>query len=237
MSFLPVGQAFDLSGRNNADVIEVPDDPGLDFTNAFTIEMWVAPAEAGTPTGPSFFISKGDVFADNTQSYGILFTPDQRIVNRVGSSTTIDQLVSSAQIPLNAFTQIATTYDGTTLRIYINGVLDSSAATSIGTLLNTTGPLVIGVALTNGSPIVLPSAIDEPSLYNRALSDGEIASIYGAGSAGKCKIAPPGCASITLTSTGSGDGAQHVPFSRTVSASGGTASALFFDRRAGSKPR
>ena len=37
--------------------------------------------------------------------------------------------------------------------------------------------------------------IDEPSIYNRALSAGEIQSIYNAGSAGKCPVPPPTCVS------------------------------------------
>lgn len=186
-----VGQAFNLTGRHNADVVEVPDVPDLDFTNAFSFEMWVAPAEAGLATGQSFFISKGDLNNVGTQSYGIMFTPDRKVVNRVGNGAAIDQLVSTSAIPLNEFTHIATTYDGTTLRVYINGVPDGSQATSIGTLLNTSGPLVIGGAYFNSSPLSVTAVIDEPSLYNRALSDAEIASIFGAGSAGKCKIAPP----------------------------------------------
>jgi hypothetical protein len=218
-----VGQAFSL-GQNifNVDVIEVPDDPSFDFTNAFTIEMWVAPAEAGRADGTSFFISKGDFNFAGTQSYGILFLPDGRVYNRVGNSTDIDSVTSASSIPLNQFSHIATSYDGTTLKVYVNGVLEGSKSTSIGTLLDTTDPLVIGGARFLGNRSSLLGAIDEPSLYNRALSDSEIASIFAAGSAGKCKLPPPQCASLTLASTGSDDGAQHVPYSRAISASGGT---------------
>ena len=215
-----VGQGFEV-GRNNADIIVVPDDPNLDFSNAFTIEMWVAPTEAGLATGQTSFISKGDLHSVSTQAYGILFTPDRKIVNRVGSGIAIDQLVSSSPIPLNQFTHIAATYDGTSLRVYINGILNGSSTTPIGSLLNSTGPLVIGGTYFNGSPDSIKGVIDEPSLYDRALSDAEIAAIFGAGSAGKCKIEVE-CATLTLTSTGSDDGAQHVPFSQTISASGGT---------------
>ena len=189
-----VGHAFDLRGPNtfDVDVIDVPDHSSLDLANAFTIEMWVSPAEVGLNTGQSFFLSKGNMNNVHTQSYGIMFTPDRRIVNRVGNGTAIDQLVSSSVIPLNQFTHIATTYDGSTLRVYVNGLLDSSATTTIGSLLNTSDPLVIGGAVVDFR-IGAVAAIDEPSLYNRALSDIEIAAIHGAGSAGKCEnvTAPP----------------------------------------------
>jgi hypothetical protein len=195
-----VGQAFDLGTRSNIDAVEVPDDPTLDFTNAFTIEMWVAPAESGLATGQTFFISKGDLNTVDTQSYGIMFTPDGRVVNRVGNGTTIDQLVSTSAIPLNQLTHVAATYDGATLRVYVNGLSDGSRATFIGSLLNTSGPLVIGGAKFLGSLSSAKVIVDEASLYNRALSDAEIASVFAAGSVGKCKPRPP----ITRTWDGGG---------------------------------
>jgi hypothetical protein len=80
-----VGHAFDVGSTfSNVDVIEVPDDPGFDLTNAFTIEMWVAPGEVGRADGTSFFISKGDFNFVGTQSYGVLFLPDGTINNRIG---------------------------------------------------------------------------------------------------------------------------------------------------------
>ncbi len=180
-----VGQNFKF--QLNLNTVQVLDNSTLDFTNAFTIEMWVAPTEFGSPSGTTFFISKGNMSFANTQSYGIIFGDTGRIVNRVGNASTIAQLVSNATLPLNTFSHIATTYDGTTLRIYINGVLDNSQATSIGNLLNTTQPLFIGGADLNGTTIFARSAIDETSLYNRALTDVEIASIFNAGLAGKLK--------------------------------------------------
>jgi hypothetical protein len=180
-----VGQNFKF--QSNLNTVQVPDNSTLDFTNAFTIEMWVAPTEVGSPSGTTFFISKGNFSFANTQSYGIIFGDTGRIVNRVGNGSTLATLVSNASLPLNTFSHIATTYDGSTLRVYINGVLDNSKATSIGTLLNTAQPLFIGGADLNGTTIFARSAIDETSLYNRALSGSEIASIFNAGIAGKLK--------------------------------------------------
>jgi Concanavalin A-like lectin/glucanases superfamily/Carboxypeptidase regulatory-like domain len=180
-----VGQNFKF--QLNLNTVQVPDNSTLDFTNAFTIEMWVAPTEVGSPSGTTFFISKGNFSFANTQSYGIIFGDTGRIVNRVGNGSTLATLVSNASLPLNTFSHIATTYDGSTLRVYINGVLDNSQATSIGNLLNTTQPLFIGGADLNGLTIFARSAIDETSLYNRALSGSEIASIFNAGIAGKLK--------------------------------------------------
>jgi len=179
-----VGQSFNFDGTQS---VTVADSAALDFTNAFTMEMWVAPKSAGAVTGQTFFVAKGNMNFANTQSYGVLFDINRRVVNRVGNGSTIDQLDSPTQIPLNALTHIATTYDGTTLRVYINGVLDSSKATTIGTLLNSSQPLVVGGAEFNGSILNTPAAIDEVSLYNRPLTADEIFVIFRAGAAGKLK--------------------------------------------------
>ncbi len=188
-----VGQAFNFNGSQS---VQAPDDATLDFTNAFTIEMWVNPPTAGAGDGSTIFISKGDLNFANTQSYAILFNSNRQVFNRVGNGLTLDSLSSTSQIPLNTFTHIATTYDGSTLRIYINGALDNSQATSIGTLLNTSDPLFLGGAKFSGGTILFPAVIDETSLYNRALSASEIAAIANAGNGGKCKptatLAPSG---------------------------------------------
>lgn len=198
-----IGRAFELGTRSNIDTVTMPDDTSLDFTNAFTIEMWVAPGEAGLATGQTFFISKGDLNQVGTQSYGIMFTPDRKVVNRVGNGMALDQLASASAIPLDQFTHIASTYDGTTLRVYVNGSLNGSQATSIGTLLDTSDPLVIGGARFFGGFLSAKATVDKVSLYNRALSDAEIASVFAAGTIGKCKPRPP------VTRTWDGGGATN----------------------------
>ena len=185
-----VGQDFNFNGGQS---VQVPDNATLDFTNALTIEMWVNPSVAGSSGGDKFFISKGVFQFVGTQSYGIGFDVNRRIFFRVGNGSAIDTVVSTSQLPLDTFTHIAATYDGTALRIYINGVLDAPPqATSIGTLFNSADPLYIGGAKFSGSDILFPAAIDEASLYNRALTDAEITSVFNAGIAGKLKtIATP----------------------------------------------
>lgn len=180
-----VGQGFNFTGSQN---VQVPDDASLDFTSAYTIEMWVAPAAAGLSTGQTFFVSKGNMDFATTQSYGVLFDADRRVHIRVGNGVGINGATSTSQLPLNAFTHIAVTYDGSTLRVYVNGVLEASESTSIAALLNTSEPLVIGGANYGGSSFInAQGIIDEVSLYSRALSDAEITAIFNAGSAGKCQ--------------------------------------------------
>jgi hypothetical protein len=71
---------------------------------------------------------------------------------------------------------LAGTYDGTTARLYYNGVLVASAPLA-GTFAPDTTPLVIGGNGNDGTGLpteLFPGRIDEIMLYRRALSDEEI---------------------------------------------------------------
>ena len=79
------------------------------------------------------------------------------------------------------------TYDGATLRFYVNGVAGASVN---GSLYNyNLDTVTIGGNLIGGTTTkpTFNGLIDEISIYNRALSDTEIQSIYSAGAAGKCR--------------------------------------------------
>jgi hypothetical protein len=78
--------------------------------------------------------------------------------------------------PYGAWYHFAGVYDGTRVRIYVNGVEESNAPFT-GTLLQTTGqPLCIGRFGTVGEAV--NGSIDDFRVYNRALSATEIQSFY-----------------------------------------------------------
>jgi uncharacterized repeat protein (TIGR02543 family) len=101
-------------------------------------------------------------------------------------------LTINSVLTLNTWQHVAATYDGSAMRIYVNGVQQASAAVS-GAIDAVTDPIVIG------RNVVAPDhawqgLIDEVDLFNRALSSTEIASIYSSGSAGKCPpVSEPLC--------------------------------------------
>jgi hypothetical protein len=180
------GDGFNFTG---SQFVQMPDVAPLDFNNAFTIELWVSPKAAGNANGTTFLLGKGNMNFVNTQSYGLLFNDDRRVFIRLGNGSIIDQLPSTTPLPLNTWSHIAATYNGTMMRVYVNGVLENSAPTTITTLLNTSGGLVIGGADFNSSKILSQAAMDEVSIYSGALTAQEIAGIYAAGSYGKCGVA------------------------------------------------
>jgi hypothetical protein len=178
-----VGQAFQVTSATGSTVT-VPDSPSLDFTNAFTIEMWVSTGQLGANNGTSFLACKGNCGTFGDQPYSLLYNASgSEVAFRAGNSSTFDTLFSSALPINNTFSHLAATYDNPTMKIYVNGVLSNSLTTTIGTLVNSNLPFSIGGSINSGNAL---GVYDETSLYNRALSDAEILSIFNAGSAGKC---------------------------------------------------
>ena len=82
-------------------------------------------------------------------------------------------LFGTATPALNTWTHLAGTYDGATLRFYVNGVQVSSRAQT-GAIAVSTNPLQIGGDSIYGQYFI--GKIDEIRVYNRALSVTEIQS-------------------------------------------------------------
>ena len=73
--------------------------------------------------------------------------------------------------PLNTWSHLASTYDGTTLRLYVNGVQVASRAQT-GAIATSSGTLTIGGDALYGQHF--SGRIDEVRIYNSALSASEI---------------------------------------------------------------
>ena len=88
--------------------------------------------------------------------------------------TRINPVCQPSPLPINTWTHLALTYNGSTLTLYRNGVAVANSNVS-GTLSPTTLNLQIG-----GSQFgeYFKGLIDEVRIYNRALTATEIQAIY-----------------------------------------------------------
>jgi hypothetical protein len=78
---------------------------------------------------------------------------------------------STAGVALNAWTHLAATWDGATLKLYVNGALVSSKPV-MGTMPNSSGALRLGGNSVWGE--WFKGQLDEIRVYNRALAQSEI---------------------------------------------------------------
>jgi hypothetical protein len=154
-----------LNFNGTSGYVNVPDSSAFRLTNAVTLEAWVRPTASGGWRDAILKQASGGL------SYALYSEDnDGRPGGWIHSST--DQSVEpTSGLPLNTWTHIATTYDGTTLRFYVNGVLKASKkiAAPIGT---GDGPLQIGGNTVWGE--FFKGQIDDVRIWNRSLSATEV---------------------------------------------------------------
>ncbi|MBI5803919.1 LamG domain-containing protein [Candidatus Pacearchaeota archaeon] len=189
-----VGEAFSFDGVD--DYIQVPDADNLDV-DSITIEGWIKPDRVGEDF---YRIVSKDITGMDIETFDMFLGIDgnlQCIFRFVGNYTGFS-VISSQQIPSQVWSHVACTYDELTgnLRYYFNGYLNQidNPSEIEGPLIKSEEDLFIGADNTNqGNKNYFDGIIDELSIYNRALTDEEILSIYEAGSVGKCTETGPIC--------------------------------------------
>ena len=165
------GPALVFDGNN--DLVNINDDNSLDLTTGMTLEAWVNPSDL---TGYKTVLCKENstnnfiytLSANNSTSNTTSQRPNSRMANGSANVT----VTGTSKLPLNTWTHIASTYDGSVFRFYVNGVQVSTTNIN-GTMGISTGMLRIGGTTTLGSQY-FTGIIDEVRIYNRALSQAEI---------------------------------------------------------------
>jgi len=177
------GQALSFDGVD--DMVVVPHSPSLSLEK-YTMEAWIKRNQNKELVETESILSKRyeQSWMDN---YGLYIYPNGKVA---ASSYSPDiwtwfGVESAKNISAGDWYHIAATYDRTTLKIYINGVLDNSVNKQYSPYQNNY-QLVIGRACWGDPCLFRPSnpsfngIIDEVRLYNRALSESEIQTEYNA---------------------------------------------------------
>jgi len=184
------GRALSFDGTN--DRVDVPDAASLDLTSGMTLEAWVKPtAVSGWRTALMKERGANLVYA--------LYASNGAVPTTENFTSTENSSPGTTGLALNTWTHLASTYDGTTLRLYVNGT-QVSAKTLGGAMPATANPLRIGGNGVWGE--YFAGLIDEVRVYNRALSVGEISTdmntAVGSGSPGDT-TAPSAPGGLTAT--------------------------------------
>jgi hypothetical protein len=157
------GKALSFNGANSWVTVA---STALDLRGSLTLEAWVYPT---TVHGWRSVLLKEQ---SNGLTYGLYSAsggsgPPQGYV-QVGGERGV---AGTAALPANAWTHLATTYDGTHLRLYVNATQVGSRPVS-GAVAGSAQPLRIGGNAVWGDHFA--GRIDEVRIYGRALSQAEI---------------------------------------------------------------
>jgi hypothetical protein len=164
------GSALDFRPRTS--LVTVGDSNSLDLTTGMTLAAWIY---------PTVTLSNWRAIITKERSGGLAYalhansgadTPNQ-IISVLGTSRRFN---AGSTLRTNQWTHLATTYDGTTQRLFVNGVQVGSRAQT-GAIDVTTEPLRIGGNTVTGR--YFTGLIDEVRIYNGALSQTEIVKVSG----------------------------------------------------------
>lgn len=160
---------FDFDGSTN--YLSVASSAPLLPKESITIAAWVRGDSWGSGDDADTIVRKGDTSPYN---YALCIA-DGKVALLLDEADTAGSR-STTVLSTGTWYHVAATWDGTTVKIYINGVLDRSVARS-GTIGVDTRPLYIGGR--TGSTDMFDGMMRDVRVYNRALSSTEIQALAG----------------------------------------------------------
>ncbi|OQA11553.1 MAG: hypothetical protein BWY67_00862 [Bacteroidetes bacterium ADurb.Bin397] len=140
-------------------------------STAMSLTMWVNPQNP-FPAFPDF-----DGFAgirNNADAdFYMLHLNTTEVEARFRNSTGVNYDVVASGITLNTWQHLEMTYEGTTLTVYLNGVVAGSTPAT-GTIANSFEDFLVGNLLYQGTNFWFNGQLDEVSLWSKSLTPAEI---------------------------------------------------------------
>jgi len=163
------GPAVNFDG--NDDYMDCGSNASLDITNAITFEAWVKLS--------AIDIDQKILFKKS--AYGFAVYTNNKVEIQIydgGSAKNIRNVAGGTVLTTGQWYHLVGSYDGATLKTYVNGVLDRSFDYS-GDIDTSVEKLGIGAYNVGDTPdFFFNGKIDELRIYNRALSADEIKMHY-----------------------------------------------------------
>jgi hypothetical protein len=164
-----LGGALKFDGL--ASYLAAPDSASLDISGELSITAWINGED--WPMPPAHIVRKLNDEGVGGPVYVFRVQPNV-LRTQIGMSDGARATVLGATVlPTNEWIHTALVYDGSEVRLYLNGQLDGSGDVS-GEILQSDGELRIGLGDPAGHMIGM---IDDARVYNRALSLMDIAAI------------------------------------------------------------
>ena len=155
---------YSMSFNGTTDWIKIPNSAALAFPNKCSFEAWVKPARQQSVK----IVQKGDW--DGCGLGQDLYKGFQAHIY-LGNNVSAKVDWGAGQPTLNTWYHLAGVYDGSTLSLYVNGVLKTSMSIS-SALANNARTVSIGSD--NGGQKFFQGLIDEVSIWNIALTPQQV---------------------------------------------------------------
>jgi hypothetical protein len=155
-------------------VISLPDHPSLKPSSDLSISCWI--------NSKNFDVSY-IVFTKNSQSvnheaYELYIGPQYRFMARKCKSPYINGASSTTTLNVNVWYHLACTFDNSTVKIYVNGVLEGTTAVTFNGFDYVNGKKVIVGGTMEAFDVPFKGTIDNLRFYNRVLTAAEVGLLY-----------------------------------------------------------
>jgi len=158
-------QAYDFDGADdyvNAGVVSVA------WESAFSLAAWVNPDDT---SGFNVIIGGDDGGSERAFQFKINSGSLEFVGPDVGTQ------ITGSTVSTGSWTHVVVTYDGSTVALYQDGSSDTSASGSA----NSGDPSVF-IGARTASAEHFDGTIDDPRIWNKALSSTEVSDLYNTGS-------------------------------------------------------
>ena len=165
--------AYNFNGTS--DFIKVLDNDLLDLTQNLTLSAWISP---NSVVNEQAVFGKGKISSQTGYSllHNVLI-PEKTGISIQNAPIPASQAhINSSTLNLNTWYQLVGTYNGSELKLYLNGVLFNTVSTSLQLMPNSLTDLFIGCELSGFR--FFNGKIDDIGIWNRALTQQEITQLY-----------------------------------------------------------
>lgn len=176
-----------VTGRNGGQAVNIPNAGGLKAiisnlplgNSARTVATWIK-FNQYNPTGGSYIFSYGN--AVNGQAFGLTMNYNNGLeqYNWGAGYSVIVTINDNSNVFFNngQWYHLVTSYDGTKVKIYMNGNLIKTQTLAINTSNSVNNLFKIGATPSTSSGGTLNAAIDDLQIFNVALTDAQVNSLY-----------------------------------------------------------
>ena len=203
--------AMSFPGSAAAGTVSVPATTKLQPASAVSLEAWLQ--FAATPATYTFAVGYG---TDSSYApYGLFFRANGQILAQFYTSSGVLEVGSTTKLSPNTPYYVVGTYDGTTGRLYINGVQNASGTLS-GTFKDYGGGYGFSIADDAGhSDPAFKGTIDEVAVYaGKVLTAVQVQNHYAAGTTGQGATPSPSPSPTPTPASAPGRGGRSMRSTR-----------------------
>lgn len=176
-SYVKLGEGYALEFDGKDDYLYIPDSDSLVLTDKGVIELWVLvnsyPDSTAHPTLSPGLVQKGRGMGWDAASYFVWYHLQNKTIYGAIFDGTKENYVEVGKPPAGQWHHIVFVWDGSNLKSYLNGEVVRTTPQKLNAA-ESAAPIWVGRS--RGG--YLDGLIDEVRIYNRPLTEKEVASHY-----------------------------------------------------------